>query len=202
MRVAALLAALALLALLVVPADAVCAYGSRPCGAGCTPPLGWCEGGACFDRKGKRVGCEPNLELCAGVACELSEFCAGRNCKPNTCKDRRAFACPADGSQLRSVECESSIYTDCYRSDHFNCSLGPSASAVSCSAAAAESSAPPARPRAQVRRCCLHMAAGSARWSGSTHPPARACRLCCTRAPAQVLALAGVLIAAVLIACG
>jgi hypothetical protein len=80
-----------------------------------------------------QVDCEPDYEHCSGVVCGLDEFCAdGRTCRPNNCKERQRYMCPADTSPLRSVACINSTFTDCYLSQHFNCSIGPGTAQTSC----------------------------------------------------------------------
>eukprot|EP00882_Tetradesmus_deserticola_P008578 GHRQ01009046.1.p1 GENE.GHRQ01009046.1~~GHRQ01009046.1.p1 ORF type:complete len:170 (+),score=20.43 GHRQ01009046.1:165-674(+) len=122
-----------LLALIGSTATARCTHGTHKCGTGCTPPLGFCNESKCYDRKLKQVDCQPDYEQCSGVACRLDEFCAnGKVCRPNTCKERQQYACPADTSPLRSVTCFNASFTDCYSSQHFNCSIGPAAAQLSC----------------------------------------------------------------------
>jgi hypothetical protein len=88
-----------------------------------------------------QVDCEPDYEHCSGVVCRLDEFCAaGKFCRPNTCKKRQQYACPADTSPLRSVTCANATFTDCYSSQNFNCSIGTGATHVSCSLKAQTSS--------------------------------------------------------------
>jgi hypothetical protein len=102
-----------------------------------------------------QVDCEPDYEQCNGVVCRLDEFCAGgRRCRPNNCRERQQYACPTDTSPLRSVTCVNATFTDCYESQHFNCSIGGSATLISCSLKPQQSSsAEPAfgRLRSQVR---------------------------------------------------
>ncbi|KAF8070898.1 hypothetical protein HT031_000979 [Scenedesmus sp. PABB004] len=118
-------AAAALLVVLVLLRAEACPMGSDPCGQGCTPALGACSEGRCYDRRGALVECEPPYELCAGVACAVDEFCAGAACVPDSCSNRRAAACPGDRSPLRSVTCTDARHRECFRSERFNCSLAP-----------------------------------------------------------------------------
>jgi hypothetical protein len=94
-----------------------------------------------------QVDCEPDYEQCSGTVCRLDEFCAGgRICKPNNCKERQQYACATDTSPLRSVTCVNATFTECYESQHFNCSIGASATVTSCSLKSQQSSS--ARPAA------------------------------------------------------
>jgi hypothetical protein len=80
-----------------------------------------------------QVDCEPDYEPCSGTVCRIDEFCAGgRSCRPNNCKERQQYACPTDTSPLRSVTCINATFTDCYSSQHFNCSIGTGAALISC----------------------------------------------------------------------
>ncbi|KAF6264918.1 hypothetical protein COO60DRAFT_1481387 [Scenedesmus sp. NREL 46B-D3] len=120
----------ALLALIGPTATVCCSHGTKKCGTGCTPPLGYCVEGKCYDRKVKQVTCQPDYEQCSGVACRLDEFCSnGKVCRPNTCKERQQYACPADTSPLRLL-----------RVTAFNCSIGTGAAQTSCTLQPQESS--------------------------------------------------------------
>lgn len=100
-----------------------------------------------------QVPCAPAYELCDGIACALNQFCARGRCVLNTCQERRTAACPGDSSSLLPVACDSPSVTECAKSAHFSCSIGPRNTTVSCSLPATTNSAMRVRP-VPCTHCC------------------------------------------------